>query len=106
MQNMRTHTTSLNSRSHSAFMLLDAVMGICICASAFMLTFGFLHTLVPPSKPLTYELYRDIFLSPQISQSISISTTSSPTITYEALEQMQIMPQNETLRIYMPTAIF
>lgn len=40
---MKRKTQPLHS--HQAFMLIDAIMGISICASAFALAFGFLYTL-------------------------------------------------------------
>ncbi|RDU60294.1 hypothetical protein [Helicobacter marmotae] len=88
-----------------AFMLLDAVMGISICASAFMLAFTFLHTLTPSPTPSTYRAYKYLFLSPQ-SSPLSISTSSAPTLTYELREQSYSDPLTfEKLRFYIPTSL-
>lgn len=91
--------------SHQAFMLLDAVMGICICATALILAFGFLYTLAPTPKISTYSAYKQLFLSPKTT-SVALNTHSTPLLTYELLEHSYSIPDNfEFLRFYMPKAI-
>ncbi|MCX2717161.1 hypothetical protein OQH61_05360 [Helicobacter sp. MIT 21-1697] len=90
---------------HQAFLLLDAVMGICICATALILTFGFLYTFSPTTKLSTYDTYKQLLLSPTIT-SITLNTHSTPSLTYEVFEQSYTAPHNfELLRFYTPKAI-
>lgn len=92
-------------RSHQAFMLIDAVMGISICASAFALAFGFLYTLTPSTQITTYETYKQLFLNP-LHTHTAITPLSQPTLTYEVLEQSYINPNTlEILRLYTPKTI-
>lgn len=91
--------------SHQAFMLLDAVMGICICASAFGLAFSFLYTFTAPKSPTTYATYKQLFLAPTHTLT-SISPYSQPHLVYEVLEQSYTIPSTlETLRFYTPNAL-
>ena len=94
-----------HNTSRPAFMLLDAVMGICITAIAFTFAFGFLYTLSPSVRISTYEVYKALFFTPHSAQT-TITTHSQPTLTYDILEQSCTSPNTfETLRFYSPTDI-
>lgn len=96
--------TKHSRKSHSAFMLLDAVMGICICASAFVFAFMFLYALTPTHTPTSYEVYKGLFVNP-IQTSLSSSPNSSQ-IQYEILEHSYTSSKSlETLRFYIPQSI-
>lgn len=91
--------------SHSAFMLIDATVGICICASAFILAFSFLHTLSPNMPISTYTTYKQLLSSTNGTQ-ITINTLSRPTLTYQILELSYTHPVSfENLRLFIPAAI-
>ena len=103
--NIRVKMIKQPQNLHQAFMLLDAVMGICICASAFGLAFSFLYTLAPPKSLTTYTIYKQLFLAPTHTPT-NISPDSQPHLVYEVLEQSYTSPSTlETLRFYIPNAL-
>lgn len=73
--NPKIHTT------HRAFVLLDAVMGIFVCALGFSLAFSFLSLQNLPQIS-NYAYYKQLLVSPQLTQT-QLSTHSTPTLIYQ-----------------------
>lgn len=67
--------------THRAFVLLDAVMGIFVCALGFSLAFSFLSLQNLPQIS-SYTHYKQLLLNPQLTQT-QLSTHSTPTLIYQ-----------------------
>lgn len=57
-------------KMRKAFSLLDAIMGLCICACGFGLAFSTLLALAPKPQIQNLELYTKLFNTPSPSPSI------------------------------------
>lgn len=92
---------NLNSKSHSAFMILDAVMGIFICATALGLVFAYLYTNTPKRHLASYEAYKHTLLSTAHTPA-TLTSKSSPYLTYQVQEHLYTSQNFESFRYYIP----
>ena len=100
---MLSNPSKRRKNAHAAFMLLDAVMGLCVCAVGFSLTFGFLFLLSPTPKPKTANAYKQILDSPPHA-TIELSTHSAPMLTY-SVDEYKHDDGTEVLYYFAPKAI-
>lgn len=94
----------MKSIARPAFMLLDATMGIFICASALLLIFSYLYTIAPKPKASSYETYQRTLLSTSHTP-VSLKSVSSPNLIYQAQEYTYTSQNLENFRFYLPTAL-
>lgn len=87
-----------------AFMLLDATMGIFICASALLLIFSYLYTIAPKPKPSNYETYQHTLLSAPYAPA-SLKSVSSPILIYQTQEYTYTSQNQESFRFYLPITL-
>ncbi len=94
------------SSKHPAFMMLEAVMAICVCASAIILTLGFIHTLNADlqTRPSSYQTYKNTLLSP-VSSTQMITSLSPAHLTYETQALSYTHTFGETFVFYIPIHI-
>lgn len=92
------------SNQRSAFMMVEAIIAICVCASAIILALGFIHTLNADlqTRPSPYQTYKNTLLSPIVSTQM-ITPLSPAHLTYETQRLSYTHTLGETFVFYIPT---
>ena len=89
-----------------AFMMLEAILALCVCASAIALAFGFIHTLNAnlQTQPSPYQAYKNTLLSPQISNQ-TLTPLSPSQLVYETQQSSYTHTLGETFIFFTPIQI-
>lgn len=97
-------STYLAKPHTSAFMLLDCVIAISLCAAALSVGFGLLLDITP-RKLLSYEAYRGILLDSRANTTNIIATHNATTLHYEVQLFSTEASSGEKLVLFKPIDI-
>ena len=92
---MKLHSTP----KHTAFLLLDAIMGIFVCACGFALAFSVLS--MQDFKPNVYASYKHLLLQPS-TMPAQIEARSTSLLIYEGKTHRTT---ESNLTLFIPTHI-